>query len=441
MIFREVQRIASQLFQRNNTGVVRQIQQIDTTGMQPVLAQYTLAVQSDSVRLLEELVKQIYQTLIEPTSTKFRLQTYSTKVHATLQDNPSAAGTHCVFDSDENFDSFDRFAGVRMQLELNTLQPTSDSITDLRTREDLRVRIQSYYTLPDGSIDMVKKDNEAAVAEIIRNETNANLFSQLKQMLTDNSNHCANPAALTKYIRTWKHGDKSLPDMKTHEIMHMQDITKSAADMVMAMLNEGNSSDDEYVNAAVRKMLCAACGEEDNHPTSCCPNQACVYKMCKKPAGKGHVDKCPRYKAWLRDRDQHDKAFKYKAQSTSGTKKFQGRFRKAGPTAKVNAISDEDVVDTEDAMACIAIEKVAIMKLKRETDDDERIAFLEAQAAELDLLAANMQLTTTFDRACLRHGSDAHACIHMCRPPPTLPAQGDQRKQHSLALYTSPLSR
>ena len=135
MIFREVQRIASQLFQRNNTGVVRQIQQIDTTGMQPVLAQYTLAVQSDSVRLLEELVKQIYQTLIEPTSTKFRLQTYSTKVHATLQDNPSAAGTHCVFDSDENFDSFDRFAGVRMQLELNTLQPTGDSITDLRTRD------------------------------------------------------------------------------------------------------------------------------------------------------------------------------------------------------------------------------------------------------------------------------------------------------------------
>ena len=89
--------------------------------------------------------------------------------------------------------------------------------------------------------------------------------------------------------------------------------------------------------------------------------------MCKKPAGKGHVDKCPRHKAWLRDRDQHDKAFKYKAQSTSGTKKFQGRFRKAGPTAKVNAISDEDMVDTEDAMARIAIEKVAIMKLKCES--------------------------------------------------------------------------
>ena len=30
---------------------------------------------------------------------------------------------------------------------------------------------------------------------------------------------------------------------------------------------------------------------------------------------------------------------------------------------------------------------------------------------------------------------------HMCRPPPTPPARGDQRKQHSLTLYTSPSSR
>ena len=52
-------------------------------------------------------------------------------------------------------------------------------------REDLRLRINAFYRRDDGTVDMQRKDDEHAVADIIRAETNPDLFQHLKQMLTN----------------------------------------------------------------------------------------------------------------------------------------------------------------------------------------------------------------------------------------------------------------
>ena len=155
----------------------------------------------DSVRLLEDFTFTMYLNLIDPPTTKFRLQTFEKATH-TMHGNPPASGTACIFDCDENYDAHDPFAGIRLQLEYQTYAPTGDTTTDLRVKEDLRLRIHDFYRLPNGDVDRQKKDDEAQVADIISAESNPDLFSHLKQMLTNGDAKCRTPATLTKYIHT-----------------------------------------------------------------------------------------------------------------------------------------------------------------------------------------------------------------------------------------------
>ena len=298
-MFTEVTNIAKQMFAVNDTGAPVVIPPIDVTGQTALNATFAGQAQADSVRLLESLTESFYLTLIDPSTTKFRLQTYTTRTHATLHGAPTAAGTCCLWDCDENFDAHDPFAGIRLQLEAMLFDGTGDSISDLRVREDLRIRINAFYRRVDGTIDRERKDNEASVAEIIRSESNPDLFAHLKQLLTSGDIKCRDPNTLTKYIRQWKHGDKTLPAKKTHDVMALQDMTRSAAEMVMAAMH-GYNSDDDQINAMVtgRPMQCAACGELGDHITVMCPNAKCVYKNCLRGPGKGHTELCPRYKGW-----------------------------------------------------------------------------------------------------------------------------------------------
>ena len=83
------------------------------------------------------------------------------RTHATLHGAPTAAGTCCLWDCDENFDAHDTFAGIRLQLETMLFEGTGDTINDLRVREDLRIRINAFYRRADGTVNMERKDNEA----------------------------------------------------------------------------------------------------------------------------------------------------------------------------------------------------------------------------------------------------------------------------------------
>ena len=105
--------------------------------------------------MLEDYTFVIYLNLIDPPTTKFRFQTFaSTAVHNAVQGTPTAAGTRCVFDCDENFDAHDPFAGVRLQLQALTYQGTGGTVTDLRVREDLRLCINAFYRRDDGTVPM-----------------------------------------------------------------------------------------------------------------------------------------------------------------------------------------------------------------------------------------------------------------------------------------------
>ena len=108
------------------------------------------------------------------------------------------------------------------------------------------------------------------------------------------------------------------------------------------------------------------------------------------------------------------------------------RFRKQGNPKSVNMmVGNEDNVDSEDALARIAMEKVAIMTEKRKPGvTEDRIAFLESQVAELNLLEANIDMRSNFEQgACLQHDTRAspHSCVHNTSTPTVRPTDsGDQ---------------
>ena len=63
--------------------------------------------------------------------------------------------------------------------------------------------------------------------------------------------------------------------------MHV--TAQSAAEMVMAMLNGDNEDDEtpylDEINAAIRRMQCAACGAFDKHYTAMCPDVSVQYSI------------------------------------------------------------------------------------------------------------------------------------------------------------------
>jgi hypothetical protein len=217
--------------------------------------------------------------------------------------------------------------------------------------------------------------------------------------------------------------------------MHV--TAQSAAEMVMAMLNGDNEDDEtpylDEINAAIRRMQCAACGAFDKHYTAMCPDAMCVY--CKRGPGKGHEETCPRYTAWQKGKLQaamlkgdsgNNKGNFPKGQFQRRNAGNANRFRKQGNPKSVNMmVGNEDNVDSEDALARIAMEKVAIMTEKRKPGvTEERIAFLESQVAELNLLEANIDMRSSFEQgACLKHAHDTRASPHSCvdkTPAPTV---------------------
>ena len=298
-VFITITELAVHMFKPNSTGAPWVPGPVDTANI-PVQANtdFLVTCHADSLRMFEEFVFTTLHVKVSPQATQLRLQTYEREVHTSIWSEPTARGSHALYDCDQNFDAFDKFMGMRMQLQLFTFKSTGNETADLRDRESLRMRVNTYYSDANGNLDHQRKDNEAAVAMIIKDEQNPELFQELRKMITKGDHEVSTPELVTRFIRRWKQGAATLPPSMHHEAMMMTANIEQVVDTAMERLQAQMGDMDPFVGAAIRRVMCAQCGQLDDHPTSMCTKAPCLYENCRRGAGKGHTPECPRFTAW-----------------------------------------------------------------------------------------------------------------------------------------------